>query len=215
MPHPILLGFLVAYTLLHSLLASQPCKAWARRRWGTASDRWYRLAYNGVAVVTLLPLLPLLAWLPDHTLYVAPAPWRWLLLAGQGVAVLGVLAALRQTDMAHFLGVRQLRNPTPAAESPLTVRGFYASVRHPTYTFGLLALWLSPLMTANLLTVYLFWSLYMYLGSFHEERRLLQEFGEAYRTYQQQVPRLIPRLPRRRGRLTMSRHKEHRSIEGE
>jgi hypothetical protein len=48
-------------------------------------------------------------------------------------------------------------------------------------------------MTVNLLTVYILITLYFYVGSFHEERRLLAEFSDAYRDYQQQVPRLIPR----------------------
>jgi protein-S-isoprenylcysteine O-methyltransferase Ste14 len=198
MPHPLLIAFLIAYIALHSLLASLPFKAWVRRRCGPGSDRWYRLAFNIIAVVTLLPLLPLLALLPDQVLYIVPAPWAWLLLLGQLGGVVGMYAALRQTDMQHFLGLRQLRNPDPPqAESPLTVRGFYAYVRHPVYTFGLLVLWLTPAMTANLLLVNLFWSLYMYLGSFHEERRLIREFGQTYRDYQRQVPRLFPRLPLR------------------
>jgi protein-S-isoprenylcysteine O-methyltransferase Ste14 len=200
MPHPVLILFLVAYSLLHSLMASRPCKAWARRLAGPGSDRWYRLVYNIVAVVTLLPLLPLLAGLPDQTLYVVPAPWRWLLLSGQALGVLLLLAALRQTDAAHFLGLRQPGDATPDAESPLTTQGFYAYVRHPMYSAGLLIIWLSPAMSANMLVVALFWTLYMYVGSFHEERRLIHEFGDAYRAYQQQVPRLIPRLPRRVGR---------------
>jgi protein-S-isoprenylcysteine O-methyltransferase Ste14 len=198
MPHPLLILFLIAYIALHSLLASLPCKNWVRRVWGPGTDRWYRLAFNIVAVVTLLPLLPLLALLPDQVLYTVPAPWAWLLLLGQVAGVAGMYAALRQTDMKHFLGLRQLHEPDPPqAESPLTVRGFYAYVRHPVYTFGLLVLWLSPAMTANLLVVNLFWSLYMYIGSFHEERRLIHEFGKTYRAYQQQVPRLIPRFPLR------------------
>jgi protein-S-isoprenylcysteine O-methyltransferase Ste14 len=200
MPHPVLILFLVAYSLLHSLMASHPCKAWTRRLAGPGSDRWYRLVYNIVAVVTLLPLLPLLAGLPDQTLYVVPAPWRWLLLSGQALGVLLLLAALRQTDAAHFLGLRQPGDATPDAESPLTTQGFYAYVRHPMYSAGLLIIWLSPAMSANMLVVALFWTLYMYVGSFHEERRLIHEFGDAYRAYQQQVPRLIPRLPRRVGR---------------
>jgi protein-S-isoprenylcysteine O-methyltransferase Ste14 len=73
------------------------------------------------------------------------------------------------------------------------VRGFYCYVRHPIYSFSLLLLWLTPAMTVNLLTVYVLTTLYFYVGSLHEERRLLAEFGEAYRDYQQQVPRLIPR----------------------
>jgi protein-S-isoprenylcysteine O-methyltransferase Ste14 len=65
-------------------------------------------------------------------------------------------------------------------------------VRHPLYFFGLLFLWLTPVMTINLLTTYLLFTLYFYIGSFFEERRLRAEFGPAYRQYQQRVPRLIP-----------------------
>jgi protein-S-isoprenylcysteine O-methyltransferase Ste14 len=47
-------------------------------------------------------------------------------------------------------------------------------------------------MTLNLLTTYILFSFYFYIGSFFEERRLLAEFGAAYQAYQQRVPRLIP-----------------------
>jgi protein-S-isoprenylcysteine O-methyltransferase Ste14 len=38
-------------------------------------------------------------------------------------------------------------------------------------------------------------TLYIYLGSIHEERRLVREFGRAYQEYQRQVPRLLPFWP--------------------
>ena len=47
-------------------------------------------------------------------------------------------------------------------------------------------------MTVNLLTTYLLITLYFYIGSIYEERRLVVEFGQTYREYQQCVPRLIP-----------------------
>ena len=53
-------------------------------------------------------------------------------------------------------------------------------------------LWLSPVMTLNLLVTYLLISLYFYIGSIYEERRLLAEFGAAYQAYRRCVPRLIP-----------------------
>jgi protein-S-isoprenylcysteine O-methyltransferase Ste14 len=201
MPHPSLLLFLISYVLLHSLLASLPCKAWAQRRWGAASQRWYRLTYNIVAVVTLLPLLPLLLFLPDQVLYVVPAPWAWLMLAGQVGGAYMLLSALRQTNLAWFLGTAQVQEPaddatTEARQDPLVTSGYYAYVRHPLYTAGLLMMWLSPVMTLNWLTVYVVFSLYMYIASFHEEQRLVQQFGAAYREYQQRVGRFLPRLSR-------------------
>ena len=37
-------------------------------------------------------------------------------------------------------------------------------------------------------------TLYIFVGAFHEERRLAAEFGSAYQRYQEDVPRLIPCL---------------------
>ena len=51
-------------------------------------------------------------------------------------------------------------------------------------------------MTLNRLAFFAVCSAYFYLGSFPEERKLVQEFGEAYRRYQRAVPRMIPRPTR-------------------
>jgi protein-S-isoprenylcysteine O-methyltransferase Ste14 len=48
-------------------------------------------------------------------------------------------------------------------------------------------------MTVNLLAVYGLFSLYLYIGSFHEEHRLIKQFGSAYRAYQERVGRFLPR----------------------
>ncbi len=36
-------------------------------------------------------------------------------------------------------------------------------------------------------------NVYFFVGSIFEERKLVREFGAAYRAYQQRVPRLLPR----------------------
>jgi len=193
----LLLLYLIVYALVHSLLAGLPVKAWLRRVFGSLAERWYRLAYNVFAVITLLPLFPLLAFLPDRTLYVAPAPWRWLMLGGQFLALLGLGVTFLQTGPFHFLGLAQLFEKQPAEHGSFSAHGFYRWVRHPLYSFSLLFLWLTPLMTVNLLAVYLVFTVYFYLGSVHEEKRLVAEFGATYEDYQRRVPRLIP-LPGRR-----------------
>jgi protein-S-isoprenylcysteine O-methyltransferase Ste14 len=193
----ILTAFLILWSAVHSLLASLPAKAWARRRLGSETvDRWYRLFYVVVSGLTLLPLPVLLRILPDRTLYIVPSPWSWLMVGGQLVGVAGLTGAVLQTGALRFVGLTQPFAPDPADEGPLQVRGLYCYVRHPIYAFSLLVLWLTPLMSVNLLAVYLLTSLYFYLGSLHEEYRLLEQFGEAYRHYQQRVPQLIPRYGR-------------------
>jgi protein-S-isoprenylcysteine O-methyltransferase Ste14 len=184
--------FLGVYAVAHSLLAAYAVKAWARRVFGPQTDRWYRLVYNIIAVVTLLPILPMIALLPAQTLYVTPSPWRWLLVGGQLLAGFGLVLSLLQTGPLHFLGLTQLLAQNPTATGDLTVRGLYGWMRHPLYSFSILFLWLSPVMTTNLLSVNIVFTLYFYLGSIFEERRLLAEFGPAYQDYQQQVSRFIP-----------------------
>ncbi len=193
----ILVLFFVVYAVVHSLLASLGVKKWARQWLGPGTDRWYRLAYNLFAVISLLPILPLIVLLPDKTLYIVAPPWRWLMIGGQVLALIGLVTALLQTDPWHFLGLSQLVARQSTGTSSLNVTGFYGWVRHPLYSFSILLLWLTPGMTVNLLTVFVLFTLYFYVGSIYEERRLLAEFGQAYREYRQRVPRLIP-FPRSR-----------------
>ncbi len=74
------------YGALHSWLASRSAKEWARRGFGPPADRFYRLAYNVVAVITLLPVLALPALYPGRTLYTIHPPWLWVTLLLQALA---------------------------------------------------------------------------------------------------------------------------------
>ncbi len=68
----IILLSMFAWGLLHSLTASLWAKARARQLLGPLAGRGYRLAYNLVAGVTLLPVFALAALLPDRELYAIP-----------------------------------------------------------------------------------------------------------------------------------------------
>jgi protein-S-isoprenylcysteine O-methyltransferase Ste14 len=52
-------------------------------------------------------------------------------------------------------------------------------------------------MSYNLLALILGLSIYILVGAYFEERKLLVEFGDAYSEYRQRTPMLIPglRLP--------------------
>jgi protein-S-isoprenylcysteine O-methyltransferase Ste14 len=188
-----LVAAFVIWALLHSVLAAMFSKDWARRTLGPAADRWYRLAYNVFALLTLLPVLALYALLPDQILYAVPVPWSWLLWAGQFLALLGLGLAFLQTGPLQFLGLSQVAGQPSAVGGELVVLGFYCRVRHPLYFFGILLIWLTPTMTVNWLTVCVLATLYFYLGALHEEQRLLGEFGQAYVEYRRRVPMLFPR----------------------
>lgn len=184
------------YGGLHSLLATRWAKARARRALGPSTDRLYRLAYNAIGAVTLLPVLAVPARFPGQLIYSIPWPWTALTVAVQVAALLTILLGVSQTGMASFLGLRQLLEQE--GDRPrLVVGGLYRWVRHPLYTAGLAFLWFSPVMTTSLLALYAGLTAYIEIGSRLEERRLIHEFGEAYQDYRRCVPRLIP-LPWRR-----------------
>jgi methanethiol S-methyltransferase len=188
----VLVLYIVLYSLAHSLMAAASFKRWGRRRYGRGFERGYRLLYNLVALLALLPLPVLLVRLPDRLLYTVAFPWNGLMVAGQALALILLLISLLQTNLLHFAGIAQLLAGKPEKNGELVVRGLYGHVRHPLYLFSILLLWLTPAMTANLFTCYLFFTLYFFLGSIHEERRLQHEFGAQYRAYRQQVPSFLP-----------------------
>jgi protein-S-isoprenylcysteine O-methyltransferase Ste14 len=183
------------YGALHSALASHTAKDLVRTRLGASATRAYRLLFNILAGVTLLPVMAVVAFNPGSALYRVAWPWAGVLLLGQATAVVLLLLGLRQTDVWHFLGLRQLGAGSRA--SRLVVSGLYQWVRHPLYTAGLILLWLTPIMTSSLLAFNVGMTIYIWVGSRFEERRLEREFGQAYRDYRQHVPALIP-LPRPR-----------------
>jgi protein-S-isoprenylcysteine O-methyltransferase Ste14 len=190
----LILAAISLYGLVHSLLASLTFKAWMQRWLGEWAGRTYRLAYNLFAIVSLLPILALPALLPDQRLYVIPFPFALLTLALQGLAVVGLLLGLLQTGVWSFLGLSQLNGENPSRPSRLVVRGLYRWVRHPLYSAGLVFIWLTPLMTTNLLAFNLGATIYLIVGAMFEERKLLREFGQDYASYQAATPMLVPGL---------------------
>lgn len=183
----------LAYAAIHSWTATLGMKAWAQRRFGLAADRWYRLAYNIFAGISFLPILALLVILPDTQLYMIPFPWVILTSIGQLLAVWIIILGIWQADAGSFLGLRQISGKSePTQTSELIISGLYRWVRHPLYTGGLLLIWLTPVLSVNLLTLFICLSIYLVVGAHFEEKRLVHEFGDAYRKYQSQVPMLLP-----------------------
>lgn len=190
----IILLAMAVYGVIHSILASHWTKDLAQQWNGVLSDRVYRVAYNVFAIVSLLPVLALVPGLEDRTLYTVPFPWAFLTLLGQAAAVVLLVIGLLQTGVWTFLGVHQLLGARDIEEEKLVVNGLYRWVRHPLYTAGLLFIWLTPVMSVNLLALNIGLTVYLVVGALYEERKLLRTFGPAYAEYQQRTPMLVPIL---------------------
>jgi protein-S-isoprenylcysteine O-methyltransferase Ste14 len=191
----VIIGW-VAWCTLHSLLIAPPVRGWLRRRLGRR-DRGFRLGYNAVAALTLLPLL-----VAGHHLH-GPEVWRW---GGPWVGVRLLLAVLvvwllragaRQYDLRRFLGLAQLRDgrhqTTLSAGGGLDPSGVLGVTRHPWYLAGLLFVWIdAAVIDVPGLIINAILTVYLVLGTMLEERKLVGEFGDDYRRYQQQVSMLVP-----------------------
>jgi protein-S-isoprenylcysteine O-methyltransferase Ste14 len=184
--------YFVFFALVHSLLADPRFKNWARRSLGEAFDRGQRLTYTILALLMMLPFIIIMSFMPDEILYVVPTPLGWLMATGQALAALALLVTLRQTGISYFLGVAQLQGRL--LEVGLVTDGFYCYLRNPLFFFGAVLLWLSPIMTINLLVFNVLATVYFYIGALHEERSLKEEFGPEYEDYRKRVPMILPRL---------------------
>ncbi|MCB1051569.1 MAG: isoprenylcysteine carboxylmethyltransferase family protein [Acidobacteria bacterium] len=187
--------YLIGFALFHSFLLHPPVLAWIRAQ-SPKLFSVHRLLYNKISSLALLAL----PWLfPEQlkVVYQLSAPWFWL---AAGLSLFGaclifwVIAV--QFDLFHFLGYRHLAQPNlgPVSDQPLVTRGVFAWCRHPLYFGLILALWSLPVQWRLTLHLAVFSSLYCFIGSFFEEARLLDKFGDAYRNYQKSTPRLIPFL---------------------
>ena len=180
----------LGYGALHSLLAGRRVKDAVRQKVGPAADRFYRLGYNAVALLTLIPWLAVLIMNIGPVLVRVPGP-GWIVMAvGQGVFLLLLAVSFLQSDPSGLLGLRQLGNTK--GDAKLVITGAYSIVRHPMYTTGLLILWLFPILTTGTLAFDLGITLYILAGSELEERKLVVEYGEEYKKYKTKVARLIP-----------------------
>ena len=129
--------------------------------------------------------------LPNRVIYLIPAPWKYFILAGQGVAAFLLLYGVLQTDTLSFVGLRQLVEPD-SKPGVLVTSGLYRFVRHPLYSAGLLFLVLTTTMTVNQLIVYICAAIYIFIGAYFEERKLLREYGAAYADYKSVTPMIVP-----------------------
>ena len=185
---------LALFGVQHSVMARQGFKRW-----------WTRfvppLVERSTYVVATCAALALMFcfWVPITT------PVVWKVERAPAVAILWalwglgwVLALVSTFLLNHFelFGLQQVfarltHRALPEAQfrTPL----LYRYVRHPLYLGLLLGLWSMPVMTAGHLLFSLGLSLYILIGISFEERDLLRQFGERYRTYREHVGMLIPR----------------------
>ncbi len=180
--------YFLVFAGLHSLLATDYIKDKALMLFGKGF-RFYRLMYTFISIFTFVPAF--LVWLKytDSTplVYSLPGQLYPLIILIRSSALGMFVYAFFQTGILEFMGIRQEKTKTI-----LITGGAYGIVRHPLYTAGIILLFTRMDMSLLDLIAVLLVSVYLVIGAFIEEKRLLLVFGEEYRKYQRRVPMFIP-----------------------
>ena len=156
-----------------------------------AAFRYYRLAYNFIAVVTLVPVLWYMRSMTSDVLF----QWTGNSVYVRYILLLGLIyltfLALRAFDLSHLVGVRQVRAEQQRSAFVLKDTGILGMMRHPLYTVSLLVIWLRDITVVDLV-VNCIVTFYLVLGTYLEERKLCAELGETYLIYQTKVSMFFP-----------------------
>lgn len=193
----IILGFTL-FAVSHSILASFKVKKIIAEKFNNYMA-FYRLLYNIIAVISIV----LLIWLvpkPDLIIYDLNYPYDIIILIPQFLSLTGIIWSLRYISTGEFSGIEQIKrwfkNQYDLNEldekMTLVIEGPYKYMRHPILFFSGMFLIFRPVMGLFYLTCLICIILYIYIGSFYEEKRLIEKFGERYIKYQKEVPRFFP-----------------------
>ncbi len=183
-----------AYLALHSAMISLTVTNYLR---STLGDRYrfYRLFFNLVAVGTLIPIVRFTVGVKGDMLFAWDGPLvivKWAMLAA---SVMLFIAGSLHYDMWQFLGLRQLQSGSAQAlinsSGTLDDTGVLGAIRHPYYTATILLFWTSDIDTTALI-VNVVVTVYVVIGTWLEERKLLLELGDTYRDYQARVSMFVP-----------------------
>ncbi len=180
------------YGAIHSFMASNYFKNLAAKMLGKYF-RFYRLIYNILAVVLLIPVSKIKFSTEKEVLWQVSV---YQSIIGKTITICGVLLisrALQGYDLREFSGLNFNKSQE---KNEFKNDGLLKYMRHPIYFGVLLFVWGMFVVDASTrsLTSAVAVTIYLLVGIYFEEKKLIEVFGEKYKRYQQDVPMLIPFL---------------------
>lgn len=188
MSYVILILVWIFYFSLHSILASDRIKIIAAKILGN-HFRYYRIVYSLLSTFGLIALLIFNAYVTRAVLFESNGFVRYLSLMLATFGVIVISRAFKQYRLISFIGLKQEINE-------FTRSGILQHVRHPIYSGTILVVIGFFLFTPTLATLISVSCILLYLpiGIYFEEKKLIRQFGEQYLSYKREVPSVFPRL---------------------
>ena len=191
-----------AFAVVHSALASRGAKRAATKTFGERNrNGLYRVVYITQSAITFAVLAAYIRRQPSREIYRVRPPLSLVMHGAQAAALVYATAAARQVGIRRIVGLDSFVAwlgegpvlPEPEAQGPaLDEQGLarhagpFSWSRHPLNFAPLPILWLWPRMTTNLLAFNTAATVYLVIGSLHEESRLREAFGDKYIAYERE-----------------------------
>lgn len=172
-----------------------------RRKADQVGDEKISLKDEGLPILLALRLGGIIFWLSVFAYMIHPAWLNWSRIdLPDWMRWLGVAMGLAGDLLAYWVFTSLGNNVTPTVvtrkNATLVTHGPYRWVRHPLYVMGLLAYFGFALLAENwflaILSVLAFYLLNLRLPK--EEARLIERFGDEYRSYMQRTGKYLPHL---------------------
>jgi len=175
---------------MHSILASDRFKSFAQRRMKN-NFRFFRLYYNLFAKISLIPIVFYQLSLKSTLLF---KPGIFSVSVGLLIGITG-LSIMTICIFKYFKGLSGLFAVSEKKQGGvLIISGIHQWIRHPLYLGTFLFIWggwiAYPLLSLFISNCII--TIYTLVGIRLEEKKLIAEYGERYKAYQQDVPMLIP-----------------------
>jgi methanethiol S-methyltransferase len=157
---------------------------------------FYRLFYVLISLVLLIPLLNYTGQL-DSQVIITDNPHLNILryFLTYGSLLIFFWSFFFDYDSLSFSGIRQILNIGKSNDgstgNEIKRKGLLGIIRHPMYFALIVYLWSQTHRLMDVV-VYSVLTIYVIIGTLLEEKKLVLEFGEAYKKYQQEVPMIIP-----------------------
>lgn len=186
------LGLITLFGLQHSIMARPVFKRWLTRYIPHAAERSTFMLATAFVVFALCLLwqpLPEIVWQAENnTLH------NTLLTIGiSGWAL--VFYATFLINHFDLFGLRQVWlyfTGKDYTHLPFKLNSLYRYVRHPIMTGVFIGIWFTPVMTVGHLLLSIGLSSYIFIGVYHEEKDLVNAFGERYLNYIRSTSKFFP-----------------------
>ncbi|MCF8042312.1 MAG: hypothetical protein K9K65_00325 [Desulfarculaceae bacterium] len=182
-----------AWCGLHSLLLERRLRAFLERLLHMSIPK-YRLAYSVFSLISIYPVLKYSSYLGAVFPVWWPGAWMGLQLIIWAAAIGLLMWASWGFSQGGFdlAGMKAAFDKTPETHRLIT-GGAYAHMRHPMHVAAFLVVWCRALHGWPDVIISLILTVYIALGTWHEEARLRHQFGDQYRAYARRVG-LLPSM---------------------